>query len=485
MKILVFLSFFYSFILISLGLSVEILDPIKDGQETALIIIPGAQIEGAAYKPLASVIQKRSPLKLWIVLCEGFLDNLANLFQVKEVVNMAISDLKKKGLKEEKIFIAGHSLGGAVLSSYAKSNYKRLQGVLLYAAYLKRGNALRDYPIPVLTLSGELDGLCRITRILETFEELGTDVAKDKNSIYRTPVIIMPGVNHAQFASGLMPSTVVAYDLVPDVSNATAYDAIANYTNAFISSTLLQSNDPKQELEMAYNSTHNIMKPLLSVKSFDVNPHQSSGLAVEAQYRVSDLVQIDKLKVKDIEVNEQSFVRSKPQADVKNDTLYVINYATVTYSPNPIDVSTEPQSPLEIQTKLKSKESLKVLFPNGTFTDKNVTCKDVNTLSFAYAMSSAAPFSVKRMQTRGIPNVTFHDDVEIPKEALWNLEPLELDYEADGMHVTSYSYTEPVDQHDKTKGGMYSCKLLSPYRAIEWIYVDSLRNYNLTKHFRF
>lgn len=99
-------------------------------------------------------------------------------------------------------------------------------------------------------------------------------------------------------------------------------------------------------------------------------------------------------------------------------------------------------------------------------------------------MSSAAPLSVKRMQTRGIPNVTFHDDVEIPKEALWNLEPIDLDYEADGMHVTSYSYSEPVDQRDKTKGGLYSCKLLSPYRAIEWIYVDSLRNYNLTKNVR-
>lgn len=45
-----------------------------------------------------------------------------------------------------------------------------LSGVLLYAAYLTKGHKLNDYPVPVMTLSGDLDGLTRITRVMLTFK---------------------------------------------------------------------------------------------------------------------------------------------------------------------------------------------------------------------------------------------------------------------------------------------------------------------------
>lgn len=45
-----------------------------------------------------------------------------------------------------------------------------LSGVLLYAAYLTEGHKLKDYPVPVMTLSGDLDGLTRITRVMLTFK---------------------------------------------------------------------------------------------------------------------------------------------------------------------------------------------------------------------------------------------------------------------------------------------------------------------------
>lgn len=65
------------------------------------------------------------------------------------------------------------------------------------------------------------------------YSELYNDVATDPRAKYHTPVILMEGVNHGQFASGRMPSNVATHDLPPDVTNTTAYQRIANYTCSF------------------------------------------------------------------------------------------------------------------------------------------------------------------------------------------------------------------------------------------------------------
>ncbi|KAL4218869.1 hypothetical protein ACF0H5_021457 [Mactra antiquata] len=51
-----------------------------------------------------------------------------------------------------------------------KKHPSKLAGVVLFASYLTKPNRLRDYPVPLLTLSGDLDGLTRITRVVDTFD---------------------------------------------------------------------------------------------------------------------------------------------------------------------------------------------------------------------------------------------------------------------------------------------------------------------------
>jgi len=80
----------------------------------------------------------------------------------------------------------------------------------------------------------------------------------------RTPVVILEGVNHGHFASGVMPDLIAAYDNDPEVSNTTAYSMIANYTCAFIAANMFMS-DPYRDnatkiLRSAYISTSNVMK---------------------------------------------------------------------------------------------------------------------------------------------------------------------------------------------------------------------------------
>lgn len=56
------------------GLSAVVVEPVRDqGVEAALIVIPGAEIRGEDYLPLAESIQRESTLKLWVALTTDYI----------------------------------------------------------------------------------------------------------------------------------------------------------------------------------------------------------------------------------------------------------------------------------------------------------------------------------------------------------------------------------------------------------------------------
>lgn len=81
---------------------------------------------------------------------------------------------------------------------------------------------------------------------------------------YKTPVIVMEGVNHGQFASGRMPSNVADYDLDPELSATAARDLISNFTNAFMVSVRNDSDTNLDKamsvLEDGYQMTSSILQ---------------------------------------------------------------------------------------------------------------------------------------------------------------------------------------------------------------------------------
>ena len=92
------------------------------------------------------------------------------------------------------------------------------------------------------------------------FSELAEDEVSNPKAKYRTPVIVMEGVNHGQFASGEMPSNVATHDLPPDVTNMTAYSQIANYTCSFIFNILRNDTESQQILDGGYRNTYNLLQ---------------------------------------------------------------------------------------------------------------------------------------------------------------------------------------------------------------------------------
>ncbi|XP_021370099.1 uncharacterized protein LOC110461120 isoform X2 [Mizuhopecten yessoensis] len=464
--------------------TVEILTPSKTGPEVGLIIVPGAYIAGSAYKPVGEAIQADSDLKVWVALLDGFFGNLANPLQLGGAVNKAKAELTKRGAKQ--VFLAGHSLGGQLTANYVLNHHNGLSGALLFASYLTRNVEPTSYPVPVLTIAGDLDGLVRITRIQESFEQLVADVRKNKNATFRTPVITMEGVNHGQFASGPMPAEVLAYDLEPEVTNVTAYSLIAKYTNAFMGANIPIADssliaNARKTLTEGYTATGYIMAPLTNMMSVSTNPLHVSKWTSEAQTVLIGLRDTSNVKIVNKVVSERQLLQSTPEMTFEDGVLSITTYTQVAFQSNPLDVSTFYMSPIQLQAEMKSRDAIKAFLPNETYMENNESCVSINQAALQYALGQASPLAVTRYGKKGRP-IIYEQDVALPSTQQWFLQELLYEDDRDGVHVTSESYHVPYNSAKASTSGIFFCKLLAPYRAMEWIYVDGLRKLDGIKH---
>lgn len=64
----------------------------------------------------AESIQQACPLKLWVVLLTGFLLNTPNPLELHGAISSALDTLHQQGMTSNNIFVAGHSLGGQLIT---------------------------------------------------------------------------------------------------------------------------------------------------------------------------------------------------------------------------------------------------------------------------------------------------------------------------------------------------------------------------------
>ena len=60
--------------------------------------------------------------------------------------------------------------------------------------------------------------------------------------------------------------------------------------------------------------------------------------------------------------------------------IQIVSYTTLWLTPNPLDVTTSPLSPLQLKATMKSQEAVKKIFPNRPF-GTPATCKEINQVS--------------------------------------------------------------------------------------------------------
>jgi hypothetical protein len=123
---------------------------IQTDESIGLIFYPGGKVESSAYLPLLEKISQRG------ITC----------FLVDMPLNLAIFDLDaattvmESHSEIDRWYLAGHSLGGAMASSYVKDNYENLDGLILLAAY-----PLNDAPIDTICIYGSFDTVLDQTKL--------------------------------------------------------------------------------------------------------------------------------------------------------------------------------------------------------------------------------------------------------------------------------------------------------------------------------
>ncbi len=165
--------------------------------DTALIFYPGAKVESTPYLPLLEQLKDRG------ITC----------VLVQMPFNMAIFDVDTadgafdlvKGI--DHWFIGGHSMGGAMASSYASQHQYSVQGLILLGAYVYGG-----YPTEnALTIYGTLN-----TSVAEKID-------------YTDNIVIIDGGNHAQFGNYGKQSGDPDATISAEAQQAIAVDAIMDF----------------------------------------------------------------------------------------------------------------------------------------------------------------------------------------------------------------------------------------------------------------
>ena len=235
----------------------------SSGPTVALIIVHGAEIGPSAYTPLATSIQEHSDLSLWVGIPKVDLNVPGSLAKAADRI---LGEMKNEGMSTSTVFYAGHSYGSLKVQEYCYEYSSNCTGTMLLAGFLLRNASgysySKGYPTPTLTIGGELDGLTRLTRLMESYYH---QVQTQPVSLgYKFPVVVLQGATHMQWASGTPPPLVKKYDLRPEVSDDDAHstmgDAIAGWMDFILDSSNTLAMD---KVSQYIQQTSTMLAPLI------------------------------------------------------------------------------------------------------------------------------------------------------------------------------------------------------------------------------
>lgn len=148
------------------------------GEEEAMMFYPGAKVATDAYAPLMYQLA----------------ENGVDCFLVEMPFHMAIFGVNRaetilNNYDYDTWYLGGHSLGGAMVASFASEHADQVDGLLLLAAYTTKDLSQTD--LKVITVYGSEDGVLNMEKI-----EKGRTLLPE-GSVEKC----IDGGNHAQFGS--------------------------------------------------------------------------------------------------------------------------------------------------------------------------------------------------------------------------------------------------------------------------------------------
>lgn len=150
---------------------------------TGYLFYPGGLVDERAYAPLCRAIA-----------AQGFFVAIVPVpFKLAVFDPFVANPVIRENRYIRSWAIGGHSLGGAMAARFVYQDSTACKGLILYAAYPDGSNDVSKRVIPVLSISGSLDGLA-------------TPATIENNKKYlpappQTRYVVLEGANHAQFGS--------------------------------------------------------------------------------------------------------------------------------------------------------------------------------------------------------------------------------------------------------------------------------------------
>jgi len=504
------------------------------GPAAALVWIQGALIPSKDYTPLLQVVQNASELSLWIGQ-PSFLGDTPEPARLAADIAVTLKLMRKAGLNSSTpVYFGAHSLGTVFLQQYCAGSSMALvetaraeanqpcAGQILVGGPIARTNFLPSfsYPVPTLTVGGSLDGLARVTRtVAESYYHQVSKAAQGRDF----PVVVIEGMNHYQWGSGAPSALEKQRDLAAELSLADAHTTAAALLTDWLSQlaatgggdviaaavahtgTFVAPIVAAYELEGSrhFNAPAQIGGPLAKSCVKGGCPQPGSAWAARAQGVIAGDLDGWSLEASNQFVDCQSTNETGGQFHLPtispmaaNRTVRITTFAQCNWATGDVeDTAFVYTSASEIAAKLASKQCLLIEgvgtpaadAPFNT-TDAPDFCMEANQLAYATALSltGAASRTALRYAARGQPflfgpdiskpggplfldaGVKYKDEGDAGVRVSSPMMKTEKDYWKDHFHVPRPSFIPDP-------GCYHYCKLLSPARAIEWIYVDGLR----------
>ena len=486
-----------------------VLEPVKrTGSEAALVLIQDLQILPEQYLPLARAVQNASNLTLWVGIPQFSL-NAPTEFDISRGVERILGSLKEAGFNG-KVAFAGHSLGGASLQRYLADNPSLSRAQVLLGSFLLREYRTSPYPVPTLTVGGEMDGVCRVTRIMESYYHSVIHAVNYTVAVRDFPVVVVEGMSNMQFASGAVPPLTKDLDLQPEISYDDAHKNVGTLVSAFLNIHIgVDTEHSLTVLSSAVNRTGSFLQPLVGAFvqegyhyfkppcNDDPPSNKCTVGSLWSQKAVVVMGAFREVVINDSDSFHPSleFYPHDYLPYVKNNctlplncTLQIVSITQNVYEEldDMVDSGYVPVSALEMRVKMVSRQVMIEAAGYGRVdfntSDGYSVCKLINQASYNWALGLASNHSLQRFLKYGVPFIMGNDEGPYNVFPEWVYYPLEYkkNKSADGKDVVivkSPMLKTPKDFFLKISAGFHFCKVLSPARVMEWVYVDGLREY--------
>lgn len=164
-------------------------------------------------------------------------------------------------------------------------------------------------------------------------------------------------------------------------------------------------------------------------------------------------------------------------------SMVVISATTNAYDTvsEKVDTGATPVAATAMSARMVSRQAIQIAAGNVTADfhdlDEGNRCAEINNASLQWALAHTSAAGLARYQKLG-NKLIIGDDLAPANETLWSWSPLNFTSNADKTETTLRAPNMRTPANATDDGGLHYCKLLSPFRALEWIYSDSLYDHD-------